>query len=74
VEKPQEFVGDEINAGIYLLDVAVLDKIPLRFCMIEKEIFPRLAEERSLYSLGLTGFWRDIGQPEDFLRGQLEYL
>ena len=43
MEKPKEFVGDNINAGFYLLNVSVIDKIPMRFCMLEKETFPQLA-------------------------------
>jgi mannose-1-phosphate guanylyltransferase len=34
VEKPQHFISNRINAGIYLLNVSVLDRIPERFCMI----------------------------------------
>lgn len=36
VEKPLYFISNRINAGIYLLNLSVLDKIPQRFCMIEK--------------------------------------
>jgi hypothetical protein len=38
VEKPQVFVGDKINAGIYVLNPAVLDRIELRPTSIEKEV------------------------------------
>lgn len=43
VEKPKDFISNKINAGIYLLNFSVIDRIPDRFCMIEKEIFPKLA-------------------------------
>ena len=36
VEKSKVFISDKINAGVYLLNVSVIDRIPLRFCMIEK--------------------------------------
>lgn len=75
VEKPKEFISNKINAGIYLLDLKVIDRIPERFCMIEKEIFPQLAEEGELYSYSLTNdFWFDLGKPDDYLKGQNAYL
>ena len=36
VEKPQTFVGNKINAGIYILSPKVLDRIELRPTSIEK--------------------------------------
>lgn len=75
VEKPTYFISNKINAGVYLLNVSVLDRIPERFCMIEKEIFPQMAQEGALYSLPLkNNFWFDIGKPEDYLLGQAAYL
>jgi mannose-1-phosphate guanylyltransferase len=75
VEKPNYFISNKINAGIYLLNVSVLDRIPQRFCMIEKEIFPQMAKEEKLYSLPLQNdFWFDIGRPADYLIGQAAYL
>jgi mannose-1-phosphate guanylyltransferase len=44
VEKPTYFISNKINAGVYLLNLSVLDRIPERFCMIEKEIFPQMAQ------------------------------
>ncbi|CAH8509845.1 unnamed protein product [Schistosoma bovis] len=74
VEKPIEFVGNKINAGIYLLNPSVIDKIPLRPTSIEKEIFPEMANEKQLYCMTLPGFWMDVGQPNDFLKGTSLYL
>ena len=75
VEKPNYFISNKINAGIYLLNVSVLDRIPERFCMNEKEIFPQMAKEGQLYSLPLKNdFWFDIGRPADYLVGQAAYL
>ena len=43
--------------------------------MIEKEIFPQLAEENELYAFCLENkFWYDIGKPEDYIKGQGAYL
>jgi len=69
VEKPKVFVGDRINAGIYLFNKSVLDRIELRPTSIEKETFPAMAGAGELYAMDLPGFWMDIGQPKDFLTG-----
>lgn len=74
VEKPQVYVGNKINAGIYIFNPSVLDRIELKPTSIEKEIFPKMANEGQLYTMVLPGFWMDIGQPKDFLAGTTLYL
>eukprot|EP00249_Psilotum_nudum_P021625 c28179_g2_i1 orf=510-1595(-) len=74
VEKPQTFVGNKINAGIYLLDPVVVDRIELRPTSIEKEVFPKIANEKKLYAMVLPGFWMDIGHPRDYITGLRLYL
>jgi mannose-1-phosphate guanylyltransferase len=63
-------VGDKINAGIYVLSPAVLNRIELRPTSIEKEVFPHIAVENKLFAYTLPGYWMDVGQPKDFLRGE----
>ncbi|KUG00009.1 UPF0586 protein C9orf41 [Phytophthora nicotianae] len=74
VEKPREYVGNKINAGIYIFNREVLDRIQLRPTSIEKEIFPQMAAEGNLFSMVLPGYWMDIGQPKDFLSGMCLHL
>lgn len=74
VEKPKVFVGNKINAGIYLLKPSVLDLIELRPTSIEKEVFPKIAANQNLYAMVLPGFWMDIGQPKDYITGLRLYL
>uniref|UniRef100_A0A0M3HSE2 mannose-1-phosphate guanylyltransferase n=1 Tax=Ascaris lumbricoides TaxID=6252 RepID=A0A0M3HSE2_ASCLU len=74
VEKPQEYVGNKINAGMYILSPSVLDRIPLSPTSIEKEVFPEMAKAGELYAYVLPGFWMDVGQPKDFLTGMRLYL
>jgi mannose-1-phosphate guanylyltransferase len=38
VEKPPEYVGNKINAGIYILNPSLLEMIPCAPCSIEKEV------------------------------------
>ncbi|WOL04678.1 putative mannose-1-phosphate guanylyltransferase 3 [Canna indica] len=74
VEKPKIFVGNKINAGIYLLNPSVLDRIELKPTSIEKEIFPKIAADEKLYAMVLPGFWMDVGQPKDYITGLRLYL
>ena len=76
VEKPEpgQIDTDEVNAGAYVLERAVLDLIPAgRAVSIEREIFPRLAGN-GLYGRRLAGYWMDIGTPERYLQASWDIL
>lgn len=74
VEKPVEYVGNRINAGIYILSTSVLERIELRPTSIEQETFPAMVQDGKLHSFDLEGFWMDVGQPKDFIAGTELYL
>jgi mannose-1-phosphate guanylyltransferase len=75
VEKPVEFVGNRINAGLYILNPSVLERIEKnRPTSIEQETFPAIVRDGKLHSFDLEGFWMDVGQPKDFLTGTCLYL
>ena len=75
VEKPKTFVGDHINAGMYIFSPSVLDLIPNAVPMsLEKEVFPVLASAGSLFAMQLPGYWMDIGQPRDYITGTSLHL
>ena len=63
-------MGDKINAGIYCLSPAVLDRIEMRPTSIEKETFPLICRDGKLYAFTLPGYWMDVGQPKDYLTGE----
>lgn len=69
VEKPQTFVGNQINAGIYIFNSKILNRIQPVPTSIEKEVFPDMAKQGQLHATPLEGFWADVGQPKDFLAG-----
>lgn len=71
VEKPKVFVGDKINAGMYIFNKSIVNRIPNAPTSIERETFPAMAAEGELYRMVLPGFWMDIGQPKDYLTGQV---
>jgi mannose-1-phosphate guanylyltransferase len=71
---PEQIDTDEINAGAYLLDRSVLDRIPPdRAVSIEREVFPELIGD-GLYGIRLEGYWIDIGTPERFLAANWDIL
>lgn len=74
VEKPKKFVGNRINAGLYIFTKKILDRISNRPTSIEREIFPAMAKDSELYAMDLPGFWMDVGQPKDYLIGKCLYL
>ena len=74
VEKPSVFVGDNINAGLYIFNKKFLDRVEAKPISIEREVFPQMARDGELYTFSLEGFWADIGQPLEYLNGTRLYL
>ena len=74
VEKPQVFISNKINAGLYLFNTSIIDRIENRPTSIEREIFPVMAADQKIYQMILPGYWMDIGQPKDYLSGQTMHL
>lgn len=70
VEKPAKGKAPSnlVNAGIYVLEPEIFDYIPSgKRVSIEREVFPKLADEKKLYAYDFRGLWIDIGKHEDFL-------
>lgn len=78
VEKPPKGTEptNEINAGTYLFERAVLDLIPAgRNVSIERETFPKiLAEGHALYAFTTGDYWIDLGKPEAYLAAHRDIL
>lgn len=74
VEKPTEFVSNKINAGLYIFNKTILNRIELKPTSIEKETFPAMAKDKQLYAFQLSDYWMDVGQPIDYLKGMVLYL
>ena len=74
VEKPSVFISNKINAGLYLFNVSIIDRIENRPTSIEREIFPKIASDGKIFQMVLPGYWMDIGQPKDYLSGQTLHL
>lgn len=34
------------------------------------QVFPHIAADNKLYAYTLSGYWMDVGQPKDYLKGR----
>jgi mannose-1-phosphate guanylyltransferase len=65
VEKSENPVTNQVNAGCYIFRRSVVDLIPAgRVVSVERETFPSLvAEGRLVVGYVESGYWRDVGTP-----------
>src|SRR5439155_5756361 len=74
VEKPprDEAPSDLINAGYYVLEASVLERIPSgRRVNIERETFPAMVVDGVLFARADDAYWLDVGTPERLLQASL---
>lgn len=64
VEKPDKDTKSLINGGWYVIEPRVIDMIPEGYCMLEKDIFPKLAAEGKLSGWQTKAKVLDMGTPE----------
>lgn len=78
VEKPPRGTAptDWINAGTYVLEPSILERIPPRLAVsIERETFPRMLESGGkLFAVASDAYWVDIGTPEKYLDAHRDVL
>ncbi len=77
VEKPPPGTAptDLINAGTYVLEPSVIDRIPDgRKVSIERETFPAVVADRALYAMSGDTYWIDTGTPVAYLQAQLDLV
>ena len=76
LEKTQDPPTDQINAGCYVFRREVIDRMPKgRALSVEREVFPALLSD-GLKVCGYVDatYWRDMGTPEDFVRGSADLV
>ncbi len=77
IEKPprDEAPTNLINAGTYVLEPSVLDRIaPDRKVSIEREVFPAMAAESRLYAMATNDYWLDTGTPQQYVQANIDLL
>lgn len=57
-----------INAGAYVISRRLVDAIPARPALLEREVFPRWIAEFVVRGHAVAGEFLDIGVPEDYVR------
>jgi mannose-1-phosphate guanylyltransferase len=77
IEKPApgDLPTNRINAGTYVLEPSVLGRIdPGRRVSVERDVFPAMAAEGTLYAVASDAYWIDTGTPETYLQANLDLL
>lgn len=78
LEKPSwgQVFSDTINTGIYILEPGVLDLFPAKTEYdFSKDLFPAmLAGKKRLYGHVAEGYWRDIGNNDEYFASQQDLL
>ena len=76
IEKPpaKEAPTNMINAGIYVLEPSFLERVPSgRKVSVEREVFPALVKDHTLYALGSDALWTDMGTPEKYIEANIAW-
>ncbi|AOD23916.1 NDP-sugar synthase [Rhodococcus pyridinivorans] len=76
LEKTQDPPTDQINAGCYVFRREIIEQIPEgRPVSVEREVFPALLTEgKKVFGHVDAAYWRDMGTPEDFVRGSADLV
>lgn len=77
LEKTEDPPTNQINAGCYVFERNVIDRIPQgREVSVEREVFPALLADGDckIYGYVDASYWRDMGTPEDFVRGSADLV
>ncbi len=63
-----------INAGIYVLDPSLLDRVPKDTFFDMPDLLQQVIDRKERLSVfPIHEYWHDIGRPEDFERAQVDY-
>ena len=76
LEKTEDPPTNQINAGCYVFKREVIETIPAeRVVSVERETFPQLLESGRLVVGHVdNSYWRDMGRPDDFVRGSSDLV
>ena len=78
IEKPprEEAPTNQINAGVYVLEPSVLQRIPEgREWSVERALFPELVEDgAALYARSTDAYWMDVGTPDKYLAANMDAI
>ena len=76
LEKMENPITNQINAGCYVFNPRVISTIPLDTVVsVEREIFPQLvAQGASVFGYVENAYWLDIGTPRALLKASIDIV
>jgi mannose-1-phosphate guanylyltransferase len=77
VEKPApgESESNVVNAGTYVLEPSVIDRIPAgQKISIERVVFPAMVADGTLSAMPTDDYWIDTGRPDTYLKANLDLI
>lgn len=77
IEKPtpDETSSRVINAGTYVLEPSILDRMPAgQRLSIERVVFPAMVNDGALAAMATDDYWIDTGRPDTYLRANLDLI
>ncbi|MBD3169817.1 MAG: NTP transferase domain-containing protein [candidate division Zixibacteria bacterium] len=78
LEKPTwgQVFSDTVNTGIYIIEPEVLESIPAKTEYdFSKDLFPGMLERgEPLYGFVAPGYWRDVGNLDEYARAHQDIL
>lgn len=77
VEKPPPGTepSNEINAGTYVLEPSVLQRVPAgKKVSIERVVFPEIAADGRLYAMATDDYWIDTGNPSFYRQANIHLI
>jgi mannose-1-phosphate guanylyltransferase len=77
IEKPPPGTSPSnlINAGTYVFEPSVIARIPDgRKVSVEREVFPALVADQTLWAMATDDYWIDTGQPDLYLKANLDVI
>lgn len=76
LEKMEKPVTNTINAGCYIFNPRVIDRIPSgQVVSIEREVFPELVRDGlGVYGMVDDSYWLDLGTPAALLQGSVDLV
>ncbi len=75
IEKPEDPPTNLINAGAYVLEPGVVERIPADIpASMERGTFPAMVGDGSLFAMASDAYWADVGTPATYLGAQMDVL
>lgn len=76
IEKPEQGAAPSnlINAGLYILEPAVLEYLPKGASSIERDVFPKIAGDTKLFGFPFSGQWFDTGTLERYEEAMQKWI